>query len=62
MDKPDKKLTAIRLDRADLDALERIAADNGRSVASCIREAIKEWLRAGARKAARQAKDNALPF
>lgn len=58
MDKPDSKtkLTAIRIDRVDLDALGPIANDSGRSVASCIREAIKEWIKARARKAARQTK------
>lgn len=50
-----KKLTAIRIDPPDLEALAVIANDTGRSVASCIREAIKDWVRARGRKAARKA-------
>lgn len=62
MDKPDSKtkLTAIRIDRADLDALAPIAEAEGRSVASCIRQAIKEWVKVRARKAARAAKPSRL--
>jgi hypothetical protein len=62
MDKPGSKtkLTAIRIDRADLDALAPIAESEGRSVASCIRQAIKEWVRARARKVARTAKPAAV--
>ena len=64
MDKPGSKtkLTAVRIDRVDLTALAAIAADGGRSVASCIREAIKEWVRARARKAAKRAADTTAPF
>ena len=56
-----KKLTAIRIDQPDLDALGVIAADSGRSVASCIREAIKDWVRARVRKAAKKPAEPA-PF
>jgi hypothetical protein len=69
MDKPGSKtkLTAVRIDRVDLDALGIIAVDTGRSVASCIREAIKDWIRARGRKAAKQSKpappsDTVAPF
>jgi hypothetical protein len=57
MDKPGSKtkLTAIRIDRVDLDALVPIDESEGRYVASCIRQAIKEWVRARARKAVKKA-------
>jgi len=57
-----KKLTAIRIDPPDLEALAVIANDTGRSVASCIREAIKDWVRARGRKVKRQPKPAAEPL
>jgi hypothetical protein len=65
MDKPTrvpKQLTAVRIDPADATVLNAIALDTGRSVASCIREAIKEWIRARARKTAKKAADTTPLF
>ena len=61
--KTTKQLTAIRIDRADMETLARIAIDSGRSVASCVREAVKEWIRARTRKARKAAaEDTTAPF
>jgi len=47
MEKPTKeKLTAVRLETGDHDKLERIALGLDRSIAWCIRAAIKAYIAA----------------
>jgi predicted transcriptional regulator len=52
MERPTKdKLTAIRLEEADHDKLERLAIAQDRSIAWCIRAAIKAYIAANAKLA-----------